>query len=99
VVIDHEGVKTTVQTTAVVRDKLGLLLLDPTGSQSLMVTGNGSVTVTGDGGAAVVDSSAGDAAFVTGNGVVSAGDFDVIDLRPRERLRKAGVLSGNFWLS
>ena len=57
-VIDHEGVKTTVTTTAVVKDKLGLLLLDPTGSQSLTVTGNGAVTVTGDCGAVVVNSNA-----------------------------------------
>jgi hypothetical protein len=77
VVIDHEGETTTVTTTAIVKDKLGLLLLDPTGSQSLMVTGNGSVTVNGDCGAVVVDSNAPDAAFVTGNGVVTAGDFDV----------------------
>ena len=59
-------------------DKLGLLLLDPTGSQSLMVTGNGDVTVNGDRGAVVVDSNAStNAAFVTGNGSVTAGDFDV----------------------
>jgi hypothetical protein len=77
-IIDHEGKLTTVTTTAIVKDKLGLLLLDPTGSQSLMVTGNGSVDVTGDCGAVVVDSNdATKAAFVTGNGVVAAGDFDV----------------------
>jgi hypothetical protein len=76
-IVDHEGVRTTVMTTAVVKDKLGLLLLDPAGSQSLAVTGDGNVTVTGGSGAAVVDSSASHAATVTGNGVVSAGDFDV----------------------
>jgi hypothetical protein len=76
--IDHEGIVSTVTTTAIVKDKLGLLLLDPTGSQSLMVTGNGNVDVTGDCGAVVVDSNnATSAAFVTGNGVVAAGDFDV----------------------
>jgi hypothetical protein len=77
VTLDHEGQKTTVTTTAVVKDKIGLLLLDPTGSASLMVTGNGAVTVNGDCGAVVVNSTASKAAFVTGNGVVSAGDFDV----------------------
>ena len=77
-IIDHEGVKTTVTTTATVKDKLGLLLLDPTGSQSLMVTGNGNVAVSGTSGAVVVDSNdATKAAFVTGNGAVTAGDFDV----------------------
>jgi hypothetical protein len=77
VMLDHEGVLTTVTTTAIVKDKLGLLLLDPTGSKSLMVTGNGNVDVTGDCGAVVVNSSDARAAFVTGNGVVAAGDFDV----------------------
>jgi hypothetical protein len=77
-IIDHEGVLTTVMSTATVKDKLGLLLLDPTGSQSLKVTGNGDVAVKGDCGAVVVDSNdATKAAFVTGNGVVTAGDFDV----------------------
>ncbi len=77
--ITHEGANTsTVTTTAIVKDDLGLLLLDPTGSQSLMVTGNGDVDVTGMCGAVVVDSkNATKAAFVTGNGVVTAGDFDV----------------------
>ena len=65
-------------TTAIVKDKLGLLLLDPTGSQSLMVTGNGNVTVTGDCGAVVVDSndpSARRSSPATAS--VTAGDFDV----------------------
>ena len=79
-IIDHEGVTTKVTTTVTINDQLGLLLLDPSSSQSLMVTGNGDVTVTGTGncGAVVVDSNdATKAAFVTGNGVVAAGDFDV----------------------
>jgi hypothetical protein len=75
--LDHEGVPTTVMTTAIVKDKLGLLLLDPTGSKSLFVTGNGNVSVTGDCGAVVVDSTASDAVFAAGNATVSAGDFDV----------------------
>ena len=77
-IIDHEGVLTTVTTTAIVKDKLGLLLLDPTGSKSLMVSGNGNVDVTGDCGAVVVDSNnPTSAVLVSGNGVVAAGDFDV----------------------
>src|SRR5262249_8979841 len=64
--------------TAIIKYDLGLLLLDPTGSQSLMVTENGAVTVTGAHGAVVVDSNApSNAAFVTGNGVRTGGDFDV----------------------
>ena len=77
-VIDHEGVQTTLTSTVIVKDNLGLLLLDPTGSQSLMASGNGKVEVTGPSGAVVVDSNnATSAAYVTGNGVVTAGDFDV----------------------
>jgi hypothetical protein len=78
-IISHEGSKqTTLTNTVVVTDKLGLLLLDPTGSQSLMVTGNGDVAVNGDCGAVVVDSNDPTAAaFVVGHGVVAAGDFDV----------------------
>jgi hypothetical protein len=77
VTIDHEGVKTTVTSTAAVRDNYGLLLLDPSGSKSLTVTGNGSVTVTNCG-AIVVDSTDAQAIFLTGNAAVSAdGETDV----------------------
>jgi len=78
-IIDHEGVTTTVTTTVTIKDQLGLLLLDPSGRQSLMVTGAGHVTVTGTGncGAVVVNSKACNAVSVTGIGVVAAGDFDV----------------------
>jgi hypothetical protein len=76
VILDHEGVLTTVQTTATIKDDIGLLLLDKTGSKSLMVTGNGVVDVTGCG-VVVVDSSDSTAAFVTGNGSVIAEDIDV----------------------
>ena len=64
--INHEGVMTVVTSTAIVRDKLGFLLLDPTGSQSLVVSGNGLVNVTGDSAALVVDSSNAKAAVVSG---------------------------------
>jgi hypothetical protein len=76
VILDHEGVLTTVTTTATIKDDIGLLLLDQTGSKSLMVTGNGVVDVTGCG-VVVVDSSDASAAFVTGNGSVTAQDIDV----------------------
>jgi PKD repeat protein len=76
VILDHEGVLTTVMTTATIKDDIGLLLLDQTGSKSLMVTGNGNVDVTGCG-VVVVDSSDASAAFVTGLGSVTAQDIDV----------------------
>src|SRR5262249_62189862 len=76
VTIDHEGVKTTVKSTATVRDNFGLLLLDPTSDKSLFVTGNGSVTVTNCG-AIVVDSSDPRAIFLTDNAVVTATEADV----------------------
>jgi hypothetical protein len=57
-------------------DDLGLLLLDPAGSGSLMVTGNGSVAVNGSG-SVVVDSSDARAAVLTGHGMVTAADIDV----------------------
>jgi hypothetical protein len=57
-------------------DDLGLLLLDPAGSGSLMVTGNGSVAINGSG-SVVVDSNATRAAVLTGHGMVTAADIDV----------------------
>ncbi len=74
--LDHEGILTITQTTAIIKDDIGLLLLDPSGSQSLMVNGNGVVDVTGCG-AAVVNSNSPTAAFVTGNASVTAEDIDV----------------------
>ena len=74
--INHEGIVTVTTSTAVIKDDLGLLLLDPTGSKSLMVTGNGSVTANGCG-AVVVDSNDSRAAFLTGQGTVTAEDIDV----------------------
>jgi hypothetical protein len=75
--INHEGSTPQVVTsTATVRDNYGLLLLDPTGTQSLMVTGNGSVTVNNCG-AIVVDSSDPQAIFLTGNAVATATEADV----------------------
>lgn len=76
-ILDHEGIITVTKTTAVIKDDLGLLLLDPTGSQSLMVTGNGSVTANGCGAVVVDSSDPSDAAFVSGNGTVTAEDIDV----------------------
>ncbi len=74
--LDHEGILTITQTTAIIKDDIGLLLLDPSGSQSLMVNGNGVVDVTGCG-AAVVNSTSASAAFFAGNASVTAEDFDV----------------------
>ncbi len=74
--ISHEGIITKTTTTATIKDDLGLLLLDPTGSQSLMVTGNGIVTANGCG-AVVVDSNDSRAAFLSGNAIVTAEDIDV----------------------
>jgi len=75
--INHEGIITTVTSTATIKDDLGLLLLDPTGANSMMVTGNGIVDVTGCGAAVVDSNNASSAAFVTGNGAVTAEDIDV----------------------
>jgi hypothetical protein len=75
--IDHEGIITKTTSTATVKDDLGLLLLDPTGSMSLMVTGNGSVTATGCGAVVVDSNDASDAAFLSGHGKVTAFDVDV----------------------
>jgi hypothetical protein len=75
-VIDHEGVLTTVQTIAVIKDDLGLLLLDPSRNQSLFVTGFGAVDATGCG-AVVVDSTSAVAANVSAFGTVTAQDIDV----------------------
>jgi hypothetical protein len=74
--INHESMITITTSAATIKDDLGLLLLDPTGSRSLMVTGNGSVTATGCG-AVVVDSNDDRAAFLTGHGTVTAADIDV----------------------
>jgi hypothetical protein len=63
-------------TTATIKDDIGLLLLDPTGSQSLQVNGNGVVDITGCG-VAVVDSSNTTAALISGHGSVTAKDIDI----------------------
>jgi hypothetical protein len=77
VTINHEGATpVTVNPASVVRDNYGLLLLDPTGAQSLQVTGNGAVTVNNTG-AVVVDSGSPSAYFLTGNAVVTATEADV----------------------
>jgi PKD domain/Matrixin len=77
VTINHEGIITPLPaSTATIRDNYGLLLLDPTGDQSLMVTGKGAVTVTNTG-AIVVDSSSPSAYFLTGQAIVTATEADV----------------------
>jgi hypothetical protein len=41
----------------------------------------------------------GDRETVTIDGSALAACRHIIDLRPRDRLRQAGILSGNFWLT
>jgi hypothetical protein len=74
--IDHEGIHTPVSTTATIKDDIGLLLLDPTGAQSLQVNGHGIVDATGCG-AAIVNSNNSTAAFISGSGQVIAQNIDV----------------------
>jgi hypothetical protein len=62
---------------ASLNDDLGLLLLDPTGSQALKVAGNGSVTANGNGSVVVNSNSSSAAAFLSGNATVTAKDIDV----------------------
>ena len=45
------------------------------------------------------EAGAGDRATVAIDRSALAACQYIIDLSPRERLRKAGVLSGNFWLT
>ncbi len=76
-ILKHEGAPTTTVTSrAIVKDNIGLLVLDGSASGSLAVSGNGNVIVNNCG-AVVVDSSSASAAIVTGNGFVSAMDIDV----------------------
>src|SRR4051812_11332304 len=53
-----------------------ILLLDPASQGALNVTGNCGILVTG-GGTVVIDSSNPQAAMATGNGNVSAQEFDI----------------------
>jgi hypothetical protein len=79
VTISHDTAPNTiVDTTATVRDNYGLLVLDPTDPQSLMITGNGAVVVNHSG-AVVVDSSDPAAIFLAGDGnaTLAAAETDV----------------------
>ncbi len=76
-VIDHESsTPTTVTSTITVRDNIGLLVLDPSGSGALTVSGNAGITVNNHG-AVVVNSTNAAAAILSGTGGVSASDIDV----------------------
>jgi hypothetical protein len=77
-IIDHEGsTPVTVTSTITVRDNIGLLVLDPSGSGALTVSGNAGITVNNCG-AVVVDSSNATAAIVSGHtAAVTAMDIDV----------------------
>jgi hypothetical protein len=72
--INHEGIITVVKSTANIKDDFGVLLLDPTGLQSLSVTSN--LTANGCG-AVVVDSNNATAAYLTNGASLTAYDFDV----------------------
>jgi hypothetical protein len=77
-IIRHEEApETTIMSTAIVKDNIGLLVLDPLTSGALAVSGNGNVTVNNCGAVVVDSSNPTSAAMVTGNGLVSAMDIDV----------------------
>jgi PKD repeat protein len=77
VTISHDTApNTVVKTTAMVRDNFGLLVLDPTNPQALMITGNAVVTMNHSG-AVVVDSSDPSAIFLVGHGTLQAAETDV----------------------
>jgi hypothetical protein len=76
IIISHEGVRTTLTSTATIRDNYGLLVLDPTDPQALKIDGNGSVTVNHSG-AVVVDSSDPSAIFLSGHAALQAAETDV----------------------
>jgi phosphodiesterase/alkaline phosphatase D-like protein len=73
--ITHQGKTTVVTGTANIRENLGILLLDASGSNALQAACNGSVQVTG-GGSIVVNTSSIKAAFAADNSVVSAAEID-----------------------
>jgi hypothetical protein len=77
--INHEGVLSgPVTSTVIIKDNIGILLLDPTGKNTLQDSGNGQVTVTGlYGGAILVNSTNSQAATANGNSSVSASEVDV----------------------
>jgi hypothetical protein len=77
--INHEGViSLPVTSTVIIKDDIGILLLDPSGKNALQDSGNGQVTVTGIyGGAILVNSTNPQAATASGNASVSASEVDV----------------------
>jgi phosphodiesterase/alkaline phosphatase D-like protein len=75
-IVHENGITADTTSAATIKDNIGILLLDQTGSGALTVGGKGKVTVTGAGGSIVVDSSSSQASIVSGKGVVSASDID-----------------------
>jgi phosphodiesterase/alkaline phosphatase D-like protein len=73
--ITHNGITTTVQGTADVKENLGILLLNPNDKGVLRTSNNGSVQVTG-GGAIVVDTSNPQAVVAVDNSSISAREID-----------------------
>src|SRR2546429_283887 len=55
--------------------KVGILVLDPTGSGSLFDNGGGAISVTGA--STIVDSNAADAATTTGSGSILSQELDI----------------------
>jgi hypothetical protein len=79
VTLNHEGVLSGPMTsTVIIKDNIGILLLDASGKNALQDSGNGQVTVTGIyGGAILVNSTNSQAATVSGNASVTASEVDV----------------------
>jgi hypothetical protein len=77
--VNHESVVTgPITSTLVIKDNIGILLLDPSGMNALQSSGNGRVTVSGIyGGAILVNSMNSQAAIASGNASVSASEVDV----------------------
>src|SRR5262249_21230419 len=75
--INHEGIISTTTSKATIKDDIGLLLLNPTGSMSLMATGNGIVAAQDCGVIVVNSSDATGASFVPGRAWVPGKDTAV----------------------
>jgi phosphodiesterase/alkaline phosphatase D-like protein len=74
-IVHENGITADTTSTATIKDNLGILLLDSSGSGALTASGKGTVNVT-SGGAIVVDSTSSQAAIASGQSSVSAADID-----------------------
>jgi hypothetical protein len=76
--IHHEATTAQMVTsTATVKDNLGLLVLDPTGEEALMVSGHGSITLNNCGAVIVNSKDDEEAASLSGYAMVAAADIDI----------------------